>query len=123
MSYCTPAELVLATGSTYSTDVLQALIDRADRQINARLLAARVSGSGNAVKEASLSLSISMLLTRMRMDGSKISTTSIDGTMNLTENVDAAIAGYEKRAWQLLDNYIAYAQPRKRFYIARSDRR
>ncbi len=122
MPYCSTAELIAATGSTYDTTTLLALIDRADRQIDARLLAARVPAGGDAVKEASLCLSISMLLTRMRMDGTKTASTSMDGTMGMSENIDTAIAGYEKRAWQLLDNYIAYAQPRKRHYIARSDR-
>jgi len=52
---------VSATGSAYTTPELQAFIDRADRQINAKLNAARVSGSGNAIKEASLCLSTAML--------------------------------------------------------------
>ncbi len=122
MSYCSTAELVSATGSVYDTTTLQALIDRADRQINARLLAARVSASGDAVKEASLCLSTSMLLTRMRMDGTKTASTSLDGTISLGDNIDQAIAAYEKQAWKLIDSYIAYAQPRKAHYIGRSDR-
>ena len=123
MSYCTPAELVSATGTNYPEVTLQALIDRADRQIDARLLAARVSGGGPAVKEASLSLSISALLTRMRMDGTKTASTSLDGTISLGDNIDAAIAHYEKAAWKLIDDHIAYVAPRRRYYIARSDGR
>lgn len=122
MSYCTPAELISATGSNYPTETLQALIDQADAEIDAKLMAMRVGGGGSVVKSASLNLSISKLLTRMRMDGTKISTPSLDGTMNLSDDVDRAIATYEKKAWTLIDNYISYAQPRKRFYVARSDR-
>lgn len=123
MSYCTVEDLVAATGSSYPAETLQALIDRADRQIDARLLAARVPGGGPAVREASLSLSISMLLTRMRMDGTKTSTNSLDGTSSLSDNIDAAIKLYEDRARQLLDAHIAYAAPRRLHYIARSDGR
>lgn len=122
MSYCTPDELKEATGSNYSEETLQALINDADREINATLQAARVYGGGDALKAASLNLSISKLLTRMRMDGTKISTTSLDGTMNLADDPDRSIAAYEKKAWALIDKYIAYAAPRKRFYVARSDR-
>lgn len=122
MAYCTTAELVSATGTNYPEAVLQALINDADREINATLQAARVYGSGDALKAASLNLSISKLLTRMRMDGTKISTTSLDGTMNLADDPDRAIAAYEKKAFALIEKYIAYAAPRKRFYVARSDR-
>lgn len=121
MSYCSTAELVSATGATYETAVLQALIDRADRQINARLNAARVSGSSDAIKEASLSLSISMLLTRMRMDGAKPASLSVGG-MSMSDNIDQAIEKLETKAWVLVDDHIAFSQPRKRFYVARSDR-
>ena len=122
MSYCTTAELVTATGSTYDTATLQALIDRADRQINARLQAARVSGSSDAVKEASLSLSISMMLTRMRMDGIKPSSLNMGGVLSMSDNIDEAIKNLEIRAWQLVEDMIAYAAPSRRYYIARSDR-
>lgn len=123
MSFCTVDELIAATGTNYPELTLQALIDRADRQIISRLNAARVPAGGNSIKEASLSLSISMLLTRMRMDGTKTASTSLDGTSNVADNIDAAIAQYERRAWQLVDEHIAYMAPRKRHYIARSDGR
>ena len=110
-----------ATGSAYTTAELQAFIDRADRQINAKLNAARVSGSGNAIKEASLCLSTAMLLTRMRMDGSKPASLSVNG-LSMSDNIDQAIKTYESRAWELVNEHIAYSTPRKRFYVARSDR-
>lgn len=121
MSYCTPAELISATGATYDNTTLQALIDRADRQIQARLNAARASGSSDAIKEASLSLSVSMLLTRMRMDGSKPASLSMGG-LSMSDNIDTAIAELEGRAWDLVDDHISYAAPSKRYHIARSDR-
>jgi len=112
---------VSATGSAYTTAELQAFIDRADRQINAKLNAARVSGSGNAIKEASLCLSTAKLLTRMPMDGSKPASLSVGG-LSMSDNIDQAIKTYESRAWELVNEHIAYSTPRKRFYVARSDR-
>lgn len=122
MSYCTVAELKTYTGSAYSDEILQALIDGADREINATLQAARVSVGGDGLKEASLNLSISRVYTRMRMDGSKTASTSIDGTVNMGEDIDRAIKTYESKAWKLIDKAIAFSQPRKRFHVARSDR-
>ncbi len=121
MSYCSTAELVSATGAAYDTATLQALIDRADRQIDARLNAAGVTGGGNAIKEASLSLSISMLLTRMRMDGTKPASLSLGG-LSMSDNIDQAIKDLEARAWAVVNEHIAYSAPRRRFYVARSDR-
>ena len=121
MSNCTTAELVSATGSTYDTPTLQALIDRADRQINAKLVANRMSGSGDAIKEASLDLSISMLLTRMRMDGTKPASLNL-GSTSMSDNIDEAIKQLEARAWQLVNEFIEYTIPNRRYYVARSDR-
>ena len=121
MSNCTPAELISATGSKYDNATLQALIDRADRQINARLLANRIPGSGDSLKEASLDLSNSMLLTRMRMDGTKPGSLNFGGVI-MSDNIDQAIKDLETRAWQLVTDYIEYRTPYKRYYIGRNTR-
>lgn len=99
-----------ATGSAYTTAELQALIDRADRQIDARLRAARVAGSGDAIREASLSLSIAMLLTRMRMDGTKPASLSLGG-LSMSDNIDQAIKELQDRAWELVDEHIDHFSP------------
>lgn len=111
MSYCTVAELVAATGSAYDSSVLQEIIDRADRQIRARLAPHGLSGSGDVIREASLSLSTSLLLVRMRMDGTRPASKSIGG-ISVSDNPDQAIRGYEERAWQLTDQYIQTANRR-----------
>ncbi len=113
MSYCTVEDLVAATGSAYDAVTLQALIDRADRQIDARLAVHGLSGSGGIITEASLSLSISMLLTRMRIDGTKPSSLSIGG-LSMSDNIDGAIAALEAKAAQLIESYVAQQLERKR---------
>jgi len=122
MSYCSTVDLVNATGAAYDTTTLQALIDRADRQIDARLRAARVAGSGDAIREASLSLSIAMLLTRMRMDGTKPASLSLGG-LSMSDNIDQAIKELQDRAWELVDEHIDHFSPSRRYYVARSDGR
>lgn len=113
MSYCTVEDLVAATGSAYPAETLQALIDRADRQIDARLMAVRVGGGGPAVREASLSLSIAALLTRMRLDGTRPSSITIGG-ISQSDNNDGAIAALEAQAWGLVDDHIKAQTEAKR---------
>ncbi len=122
MSYCTVEELRVATGTNYPDEDLQAMIAMGDREIDATLQAAGVYGSGPALNAASLNLAISKLLTRMRMDGTKTASTSLDGTISLSDDMDKAIAAYEERAWAMVDRYISYASPRRRHPMSRSDR-
>jgi hypothetical protein len=58
MSYCTTTELINITGSDLGTTKLQAIIDDADREIDAYLAPYGLSGTASgACKSASLKLS------------------------------------------------------------------
>lgn len=118
MSYCSTDDLVAATGSAYEAATLQALIDSADRQIDARLAPHGLAGSGNAIREASLALSTSMLLTRMRADGKKPSSLSVGG-LSMSDNNDAAIAALEAKAERLVSDFVAaqLASKRRRAWV------
>jgi len=100
MSYSTTAELTLLTGSSASAVALQAIIDDADREIDAVLEPHGLSGSSSdvAIKSASLRLSTALLLQRTRMPG---------------DNADQAIAAERARARELLSSYVrAHASSR-----------
>lgn len=116
MSYCSTAELVNLTGSTASATILQEVIDEADRQIDARLALAGLTGSGGAIKSASMHLSIAGLLTRMRMDGEKPGSLSIPG-LSMSDNIDAAIAEHRSSADQMLAVFIAYQTRGNQIYL------
>jgi len=121
MSYCTTAQLVSLSGSAYDNSTLQAFIDSADRQINARLLVDHVSGSGDGITEASIALSKSILLTRMRLDGTKPASLNMGG-VSASDNIDEAIKNLEARAWTLVEQFIGAYAPSRRFHIGRNDR-
>lgn len=91
MSYCTTADLVNLTGSTLASSVLQEIIDQADRQIKAALDDAGIGApsSDDKLKTASLYLSCSILMTRMRLDGSKPSSFRL-GDFAISDNIDEA---------------------------------
>ncbi len=108
MSFASITELTNLTGSTLSSTVLTEIIGQADREIVARLALAEIGapGSDDKLKAASLNLSIAGVLTRMRLDGSKPGRSLKIGDISASDDVDAAIAEYTKKAWAAVDSYI-----------------
>jgi hypothetical protein len=101
MSWATTADLVNATGSALDTATLQAIIDSAEREINAALSPLNITGS-DALREASLHLSIARLYTRYDLVG------------QLTQpTINGSTASHEAQAWKLVDAFIS-AQNRTR---------
>lgn len=119
MSYCTVAELTAYTGSSLTESEQQALIDLADMEIDARLAVHKLSGSGDAIKAASLHLAAALMRTRYRMDGTMPSSSS-SGGVSQSDNIDAAIASERATAEALISQFIS-ANPRGgRYHVARS---
>ena len=106
MSYCTTTDLVNLTGSSLSSTILQAIIDDADREINAYLAPHGLSGSGDACKTASLKLSRAGLMQYHRLSGIQPKSVSIGDTTS-QDDPDVAIAALRKEAFQVLDLWIS----------------
>jgi len=106
MSYCTTAELVNLTGSGLSSTILQAIIDDADREINAYLAPHGLGGSGDACKTASLKLSRAGLMQYHRLSGIQPKSVSIGDTSS-QDDPDIAIAALRKEAFQILDLWVS----------------
>jgi len=106
MSYCTTTDLVNLTGSSLSSTILQAIIDDADREINAYLAPHGLSGSGDACKTASLKLSRAGLMQYHRLSGIQPKSVSI-GDSTSQDDPDVAIAALRKEAFQVLDLWIS----------------
>ena len=80
MAYCAYTDVQSLTGSALSQAILEAIIDQADRTIDAKLRIAGITGANPAdLKAASLEYSIAGLLTRYRMDGTKPASLSVGG--------------------------------------------
>lgn len=108
MAYSTSAELRNVTGVTsgdYDDTVLTALISYADAEIDAKLSLAGVSGSGPAIRSASLKLSTAWLLTRMRIDGTKMKNLVLDKLV-MGDDIDEAIKNLKLEADILISSYI-----------------
>jgi D-arabinose 1-dehydrogenase-like Zn-dependent alcohol dehydrogenase len=122
MVYSTPTELRYATGvvaADYDDTTLAAIISYADAEIDAKLSMAGISGgSGNAIKVASLRYSTAALLTRMRMDGTKMKTLILD-KVTMGDDIDEAIKNLRHEADVLVSNYIkaSTTYPKYRKYV------
>ena len=107
MSYCTTTDLVNLTGSSLSSTILQAIIDDADREINAYLAPHGLAGSANdACKTASLKLSRAGLMQYHRLSGIQPKSVSIGDTTS-QDDPDVAIAALRKEAFQILDLWVS----------------
>jgi len=106
MSYCTTTDLVNLTGSSLSSTILQAIIDDADREINAYLAPYGLSGGGDACTTASLKLSRAGLMQYHRLSGIQPKSVSVGDTTS-QDDPDVAIAALRKEAFQVLDLWIS----------------
>jgi len=107
MAYCTNIELTLLTGTTLSTDTQDAIIEQADRKINARL---RTEGlvpptEDDDLKAASLDLSHVAVL--MHPDNPSGASSVKLGDVTVARAWAATLTSLEKSAWQSVGAYIS----------------
>jgi len=110
MAYCTTDELAEFTGSALDADtVLSPLIAKADRQIDARLEKAGISGTegDNYLKNASLNLSAIQLITRQQLDGSRPGSLSLGGALSFSNNLGELAKRIKDEADEAINAYIA----------------
>ena len=106
MSLCVPDDLVLLTGTSLDTEILQAIIDQSDRQISARLAVMGIStpSSDVTLESASLNLSMAGVFIRLKADGSKASTVKV-GDISITDTIENTVSNLEQVAYNAVDNY------------------
>ena len=104
-SYATYTELENLTGSNLGETILEAIIDEAEREIDAKLDEYGLSGSGDIIKSATLKLSMAGLMTRRRFDGSQPASVGL-GELTKSDSLDQAISALKKDAWALVDSFI-----------------
>ena len=95
MSWCTTATLVYHTGTALDATTLQAIIDGAEEEINARLSPLGITGD-STLEQASLHLSIARLYTRYDLVG-QLTNATINGSLQY----------HETKAWALVDKFIS----------------
>ena len=108
MAYCSNAELVLETGSSLSTSILDSIIAAADRKIKTRILVAGLTPptSNDTLKTASIELSKAGLVRWNQLNGSQTKSVKV-GDITIQDDPEAAIAALTGAAYQDVDGYIA----------------
>lgn len=110
VKYCSTDELVEFTGSTLdATTVLTPLIEKADRQIDARLEKAGLTGSSGDgyLKNACLNLATVNLVTRQQLDGSRPGSLSLGGNLSFSNNLGEVCKRLRDEADEAINVYIA----------------
>lgn len=106
MAYSTHTELVSLTGSALTQTELEAIIAQADREIDAVLRIAGISGATSGdLKAASLEYAIAGVFTRYRLDGTKPASLSVGG-LSMSDNIDSAIDEHRKKGDEILNGII-----------------
>jgi len=94
MVYCSSAELILESGSTLATNILDSIISVSDRKIKTRLLRKGLTppASDDSLKTASIELSKAGIVTYNRITGAQTKSVEVgDITINLSECGDWSI--------------------------------
>lgn len=108
VKYCTTDELVEFTGSSLdATTVLTPLIEMADREIDAALSKADVTGSaGDDLKNACLHLAAAKLIVRQQLDGSRPGSLSLGGNLSFSNNLPELVKYLREVAYDHVRTYI-----------------
>lgn len=94
-SYCSTSDIIAITDTTLDTTTLQAIIDDADREINAYLKARGYGGGAcDELKTASIRLTNAEMILR--------NPTGAEGNASIL-----AVNTLRKSAFDILDNYLA----------------
>jgi hypothetical protein len=103
--YSTYEEILAMSGTSLPRETVETLIGHADREVDAYCSMHGVTPhrTDPAIKTASLNLTMTYLLTRLRMDGTK-ETSTLEWSDKTP--VDTAIQTYRQTAFKALDRYI-----------------
>jgi hypothetical protein len=103
--YTTYANVLILSGTALPQATVEGLIGMADQEIDTYCAMHGVSAdsSNSAIKGASINLTMTYVLTRARMDGTK-EASSLEWSDKTP--VDTAIATYRATAFKLLDQYV-----------------
>lgn len=108
MSYCTYADVVAHTGTELAQPIVETLIADADRDIRARLKRAGVPApeASDELTTASIALTASRLVTRLRLDGTRPSSLSVGG-LSMSDNNDNLTAQLLAEAERSIAAYVS----------------
>lgn len=107
--YCTTDDVILITETATAVDVIAALIEVADREIDAHIRAAGLvpptDTTPDLLRDASANLTAALIINRGRVGLSR--PVSLGGDISFSTSPDTEIARHETRAYQYLAAWIS----------------
>lgn len=109
MTYCTPADIVLASGTLLATETITSLIEMADRRIDAALAEAAVTGTAGDLdlETASIHYTIALIIDRGRLTSERPDRLELGSDLRLGNATQSEIDYHERVAADAVTRYVA----------------
>jgi len=106
MAYCSYQDIVDHTGTALPQEIVESLIDSADRRIDAMLSAAGIAKpTGGELQGASIAFTKALVLTRYRFDGTRTGSVSVAGYSS-SDDLAGMVRQLEEEAMGIVQAYI-----------------
>jgi hypothetical protein len=108
LTYCTPADIVLASGTLLATETITSLIEMADRRIDAALAEAAVTGTAGDLdlETASIHYTIALIIDRGRLSSERPNSLSLGSDLSIGNNTQSEIDYHEQVARAAVNRFI-----------------
>jgi len=109
LTYCAPADVVLASGTMLATETITALIEKSDRRIDAALAEATLTGTAGDLdlETASVHYTIATIIDRGRLMNERTNSLNLGGDLTIGNNTQNEIDYHESLAREAVGRYLA----------------
>lgn len=121
MTYCAPADVVLASGTMLATETITALIEKSDRRIDAALAEATLTGTAGDLdlETASVHYTIATIIDRGRLTNERTNSLNLGGDLTIGNNTQNEIDYHEGLAREAVGRYVSRLTPRRGVSVRR----
>ncbi len=121
MAYCTEDGVILESGTSLAEVTISSLIEKADKRIDALLLAKGVAGTlGDPDLEvASVHFTIAKIVDRSRLTNERTNSLNLGGDLTIGNNTQNEIDYHEQIALAAVHRYISRLTTGKRVSVRR----
>ncbi len=121
MAYCTADDVILASGTTLVTETVDALIEKADRRIDATLADASLTGAAGDLdlETASVHYTIAAIIDRGRLTNERTNSLNLGGDLTIGNNTQNEIDYHEGLAREAVGRYVSRLTPRRGVSVRR----
>jgi hypothetical protein len=121
MAYCTKYDVILESGTSLAEVTISSLIEKADKRIDALLLAKGVAGTPGDpdLEVASVHFTIAKIIDRSRLTNERTNSLNLGGDLTIGNNTQNEIDYHEQIALAAVHRYISRLTTGKRVSVRR----